>query len=54
MYSGLIGQKNNNSTVLFNEFGAVLGLENERFCVLGIFSPAPALIGLKWQGRYKY
>jgi hypothetical protein len=34
--------KTNNSIVLFNEFGGVLGLENERFCVLGIFSPAPA------------
>jgi len=42
MLSRLIEQKNNNSVALLNEFGRILGLENERFCVLGIFSPAPA------------
>ena len=32
-----MSKKNDNSIVLFNEFGGVLGLENERFYVLGIF-----------------
>lgn len=41
MHYGLIGQKNNNSIALLNEFGGILGLENERFCVLDIFRPAP-------------
>ena len=42
MLSRLIEQKNNNSVALLNEFGRILGLENERFCMLGIFSSASA------------